>query len=316
MEGKNLEALIVLSAALSIAVVVLIITLVSMTAEIKNITKQIDFIAENDTNMEISLNIQSPALVKLSKRINKLIVAHKAYRSEAVRANKSFRESITSISHDLRTPLTAASGYIQMLERDGITPEKRSEYVTVITQRIVSVQKMLEQLFEFARIEADEMTYESEVFNINNVMRDTVSELYDRFISKGITPEIDIPEQPYMIKAGKDMFARVLFNIINNAIIHGEESFCVRSRQDGKRYVMTFENHTDTVSDTDIDHIFDRFYTTDKSRTKKSTGLGLSIAYRLVTNMGGRIYASINDGLFCITVEFEAAKQQVSLPKK
>lgn len=294
---------------LSIAVVILLIILVSVIVEIKNITKQISFIADNETNLEITLNMHMPSLVKLAKRINKLMVAHKAYRSEAIRTNRSFRESITSISHDLRTPLTAASGYIQMLERDGITPEKRHEYVSVITQRIVSVQKMLEQLFEFARIEADEMKYETEIFNINNVMRDTISELYDRFAVKGITPEIEIPEQPYMIKASKDMFARVLFNIINNAIIHGERSFCIKSKQVGRRYVMTFENHTDTVTAADIDHIFDRFYTTDKSRTKKSTGLGLSIAHRLVTNMGGRISASIEEDLFRITVEFEAAKQ-------
>ena len=293
----------------ALAALGLLIAILAIQAEIRSIASQTRFISESDTNLEIMLGLRIPSLVKLSKEINGLVVSHKNFRREANAANKSLRESITNISHDLRTPLTAASGYIKMLKKIGLSEEKRSEYTDVISQRIVSVQRMLDQLFEYARIEADEISYEAEKVNVNNLLRDVLGELYDRFLTKGITPAADIPEKPFNVMAPPDLLTRVLFNIINNAIVHGENSFSVSSELNEGNVVMKFSNGSSSVSPAELGSIFDRFYTTDKSRSRKTTGLGLSIAHNLVIRMNGKISASLDDdNLFTITVVLPMAK--------
>ena len=299
--------LIILLIISVIVIAVLGIALLAVKSEIRTLSEQIEFISENDTNMEVTTGSKSKSVRRLSLQINTLLKHYKSAGSEIMRQNKTFRENITSISHDLRTPLTAASGYIQMLCGD-ISDEKRREYVGVISQKISAVQKMLEQLFEFSRIEADELTFECERMNVNNLLRDVIILFFDRFQQKGIEPDISIPETPCYINGNADMLERTVSNIVSNALIHGGDDFSLKSEEINGVCGITFKNRTDTVSEQDISQVFERFYTTDKSRNKKTTGLGLSIAKKFVTKMGGKISASLDNGFFCITIEFPTLK--------
>lgn len=308
-----MELVLIILLIISVIVIgILGIALFAVRSEIRSLSEQIEFISENDTNMEVTTGSKSKSVRRLSLQINTLLKHYKSAGSEIMRQNKNFRENITSISHDLRTPLTAASGYIQMLCGD-ISDEKRREYVGVISQKISAVQKMLEQLFEFSRIEADELTFECERMNVNNLLRDVIILFFDRFQQKGIEPDISIPETPCYINGNADMLERTVSNIVSNALIHGGDDFSLKSEETNGVCRITFKNRTDTVSEQDISQVFERFYTTDKSRNKKTTGLGLSIAKKFVTKMGGKISASLDNGFFCITIEFPALKPQIPI---
>lgn len=302
----DFAALLLLTAA-GIIIIILLIALAALRSEVRSLSRQIEFISENETNIEVTCGSKSKSVRKLALQINTLLKHYKSTESEIVRQNRNFRQNITSISHDLRTPLTAASGYIQMLSGD-ISDEKRREYVDVISKKISMVQKMLEQLFEFSRIEADEYTFETERININNLLRDEIILFFDRFSERGTEPVIDIPDRPCYISGNADMLERTVSNIVNNALTHGYGDLALKSEEKDGKCILTFRNRTDTVSQSDVSQVFERFYTTDKSRNKKTTGLGLSIAKKFTEKMGGKISAALDDGSFVIRIEFPTVK--------
>ena len=145
------------------------------------------------------------------------------------------------------------------------------------------VRKLLDQLFEFARIEADELVLAEEAVNLGNVLRDTLALFYNDFCSQDSEPEIQIPDDPFVVTGDTDAFKRIFSNILSNALTHGEGHFSIKAVLTDGAVNITFENRTHSITPDDLPCIFDRFYTTDVSRSRKTTGLGLSIAKRLAT---------------------------------
>ena len=163
---------------------------------------------------------------------------------------------------------------------------------------------LLDQLFEFARIEADELKLNCRNTDIHSVLRDVVASYYGDFEQKKCVPHIVIPNSPAIIWGDPDALARIFSNVVYNALVHGEGNYQITAALEEAQTVITVKNASSSIQQEDIPHLFDRFYTTDQSRTKKTTGLGLAIAQRLVTRMGGQISASLQNGIFAIQIVF------------
>ena len=219
------------------------------------------------------------------------------------RSDTLFRDTITSLSHDLRTPLATANGYIQLLQEQDLTGDQK-EYVMIAGERISAVKLLLDQLFEFARIEADELKLNCRNTDIHSVLRDVVASYYGDFEQKKCVPHIVIPNSPAIIWGDPDALTRIFSNVVYNALVHGEGNYQITAALEEAQTVITVKNASSSIQQEDIPHLFDRFYTTDQSRTKKTTGLGLAIAQRLVTRMGGQISASLQNGIFAIQIVF------------
>ncbi|MEG0614830.1 MAG: HAMP domain-containing sensor histidine kinase [Oscillospiraceae bacterium] len=299
------EILLIITTLSLIFAITAVVIILLYKRQIYSIAKQIEFIQENDTNLEIRIGTAFSEVRELSKKINLFLNKQKKARRESERKSKEFKETITNISHDLRTPLTSVVGYIKLLKKPNISQEKRSEYLEIIDARTASLKKMLDQLFEFARIEANEFIFNVETVNVNNILCDTFSMFYDDFTKIGIEPQIAIPEEQFVISADKEALSRVFENVINNALKYGEDSVSVTLKRKGDFCEIEFKNRTDQIRETEIDQIFDRFYTSDRSRSKKTTGLGLSIAKLFVKNMGGEIWADYHNGFFLIGISFK-----------
>lgn len=296
--------LIIIMSVSVIIVSIMFVYLLTYKKELRDLKKQIEFISKNDTNMELTSQLQSMEIIELIYSVNKLLKVHKSYKQNVERNNSVFKETITNISHDLRTPLTSAIGYIQLLNKKDINNEKKQEYIEIITSRINEVKKLLDQLFEYSRIEANELKIVCEKINLNNILRDTICMFYNDFIQSDKEPEIDIPDKAFLVYVDNDALKRVFENIINNALIHGNGSFSVKSFEKDNKYYIEFTNYTNSITKEDISQIFERFYTTDKSRNRKTTGLGLSIAKKLICRMGGEINAWCENEIFGITINF------------
>lgn len=267
--------------------------------------RQAKFIRTNDTNMELSTITHSKPFIDAIIQINKMLKKVKKQEYLNRKREHSFKESITSISHDLRTPLTSASGYLQMLNDDSLDKEKQKEYIKVVQDRVHSVNVMLNQLFEFTRLEAGEYQLDMERIDLNAVLCDTISMFYDELVHKNIEPNIHIKEGEIWVFGDTAAWTRVIENIIGNAIKYGQNSIgIVLEEKDGFAY-LTISNKTDAIEQRDIDYIFERFYTTDLSRSKKSTGLGLAIAKEFILKMGGTIEAKLRDGVFAIIIQMK-----------
>lgn len=252
---------------------------------VQKVKKQIDFLIDRDTQTEIMVEKTDGTIQDLAASINHLLKKYRSMGQEIERSDTLFRDTITSLSHDLRTPLATANGYIQLLQEQDLTGEQK-EYVTIAGERISAVKLLLDQLFEFARIEADELKLNCRNTDIHSVLRDVVASYYGDFEQKKCVPYIVIPNPPAIIWGDPNALTRIFSNVVYNALVHGEGNYQI------------------TAAIEEAPHLFDRFYTTDQSRTKKTTGLGLAIAQRLVTRMGGQIVASLQNGIFAIQVVF------------
>ena len=270
---------------------------------VQKVKKQIDFLIDRDTQTEIMVEKTDGTIQDLAASINHLLKKYRSMGQEIERSDTLFRDTITSLSHDLRTPLATANGYIQLLQEQDLTGEQK-EYVTIAGERISAVKLLLDQLFEFARIEADELKLNCRNTDIHSVLRAVVASYYGDFEQKKCVPYIVIPNPPAIIWGDPNALTRIFSNVVYNALVHGEGNYQITAAIEEAQTVITIKNASSSIQQEDIPHLFDRFYTTDQSRTKKTTGLGLAIAQRLVTRMGGQIVASLQNGIFAIQVVF------------
>lgn len=267
------------------------------------IKRQVEFIHQKDTQAKITLDKFDQSTEQLVQSINRLLEKYRDSSRQVEKNEMLFKETITNLSHDLRTPLATANGYMQLLEEEDLTSEQRN-FVGIANERIQTVKILLDQLFELARIEANELTFKKENVNINNVLRDVLAMFYNDFLNKSSTPYINILDTKTIVWADEGVLTRIFSNIIYNSIMHGDGDYSIVSIVNDGECEIIVSNKTKSIQPEDIPHLFERFYTTDKSRTKKSTGLGLTIARNLTLQMGGDISALLNQDTLHIKIVF------------
>jgi len=215
---------------------------------------------------------------------------------EKVRTETDLKRAITNISHDLRTPLTSARGYLQMLESLELDAETKARYLAIIQERLDALQTLMNSLFEFARVMEGDSILNIQAVNICNVLRDVLSANFAELDSKGFTVNANIPDTPVLCLCDADALQRVLQNLVKNAYTHGREYLHVRLNG------STIEIANKLNGPIDTSQIFDRFYTADASRSNKSTGLGLAIVKELMMHMGGQVSASMEGDMLVMSV--------------
>lgn len=271
--------------------------------QISHMKKELEFIEKEDTNHKMSSFCAIGKTEEVIGQFNRMLSSYQQNEKELKRENRIYRESITSISHDIRTPLTSAKGYLQMLQTDKVPNEKKTEYLKIVELRLDNLTDMLNQMFEYARIEAGEMHLEPEVFNAGNVFAETVSMFYEDFLAKKCEPEVTITEKPCKMNADKQAFIRIVENMLKNALVHGIGDYKLSLKVKDDKCVISCSNRTNSVEISDLDKIFDRFYTTDLSRSKKTTGLGLAIVKKFAVEMGGSAEAFLENERFTLEVK-------------
>lgn len=270
--------------------------------QISHVISELSSIEKEDTNYRLTSTCPIGKTEEMITSMNRVIEKHRTQENALKRENKIYKESITGISHDIRTPLTSAKGYIQMLQKEEVSEEKKREYTDVVKRRLDDVSGMLSQLFEYARIEAGELTMEPEVFLAGNVFAETLSMFYEDFIKAGFEPEVEICTNPCYVNVDKKAFVRIVENLIKNALVHGTGGYELSLNEMEKQVVIRTSNRTDSIEAGDMEYIFDRFYTTDQSRSRKTTGLGLSIVKRFAEQMGGKVEAFLEGNVFAVEV--------------
>lgn len=293
---------LVIIAVLLTAVVLAFLRLWGYRKQIRHITEELSMVEEEDTNYRLSSYCRIGQTEEIIEAVNGIMEKYRRELIELKRDNTAYRESITSISHDIRTPLTTAKGYIQMLQGAEPDREKREEYLKIVERRLDDLNGMLNQLFEYARIEAGEMEFLQERINAGNLFAETLSLFYDDFAEKGYEPEVEISRTPCFVLADRQAFKRIVENLIKNSLVHGKGGYKMSLTEEGKQVVIRVSNITDSIEEKDMERIFDRFYTTDYSRSRKTTGLGLAIVQKFTAQMGGEVKAALEGRQFTITV--------------
>ena len=274
---------------LALLCVALVVRLISLETDIRRISRRLDEIIQTDTNAQLASS-SSKDIVNLVIIINKMLAKNRRDFVAAQRVEADLKRAIINISHDLRTPLTSAKGYLQMMDGE-------PRYMEIVKGRLDNLSGLMDNLFAFSR--ALEEKPDIKKMNICNILREVLSESYVELEHKGFVVEINIPETPVYAFGDEDALKRVLQNLIKNAHVHGKEYLYVGLAES----IIEITNRADGLNELEISRIFDRFYTADAARTHKRTGLGLAISKELTEKMGGKIATKIENDMLVVQLK-------------
>lgn len=258
----------------------------------------------DETTARLALPCPCAGAEELLVCLNQLLELRQEERALYRRKEQELRRQIANVSHDLRTPLTSILGYLQLLEGDGLSPEKKAEYLTVIEGRARTLQTFIASFYDLSRIEGGELPLEREQVDLGRALSDQLAASYGQIEEAGLEMEVDIEEGLPPVWADSGAVTRIFSNLLTNALRHGTGALSVRLYREGNQIVSAFSNRAEGLTEEDAAHVFERFYTADKMRTGQSTGLGLAIVKALAERMGHSAAARWEDGVFTLAVRW------------
>lgn len=253
-----------------------------------------------DTNALIDISTGDKYMRSLANSINIQLRKLREERHRYQQGDRELKEAVTNLSHDLRTPLTAIQGYLDLLETEEDLPTIRKD-LAIIRERTDAMTALTEELFRYSVATSPEQALHPQPLSLNDALCESLAAFYAAFTAKGITPQISLPETPVMRTLDEEALRRVFGNILSNAAKYSGGDLAVTLAADG---TMTFANTAPQLSAVDVQRLFNRFYTVESGG--RSTGLGLAIAKNLAERMGGSISAARENGRLCVTVKFAA----------
>lgn len=287
----------ILCILLSVIVIVLLTKNYLLKKSMREIYTDFEKCLSEDTNVQITVSSGDKTVTRLAKAINLQLTKLRKSKQQYSDGDREIKEAITNISHDLRTPLTAICGYLDLLEKQNHS-EDTERYIEQIRNRSEVLKQLTEELFRYSIISSTpELSYEK--VNLCRVLEESLISFEGTMQQVGIQPEIQMPSVPVWRTLDHSAVVRVFGNIINNAIRYSDGDFEVHLEENGK---ITFSNTANKLTTVEVEKLFDRFYTVDTAR--KSTGLGLAIAKTLVEKMNGKIEANIKNKKLNIVICF------------
>ena len=252
-----------------------------------------------DTNTLITISSGDRVARRLAGQLNDQLRLLRQERRRLQSGDRELKEAVTNISHDLRTPLTAICGYLDLLKGEEKSNTAK-RYLSMIENRTEAMKVLTEELFHYSVITFEEEQMEYEEVVLNRVLEENISAYYGAFKKAGITPEIKMTEKKILRSLDKKTLQRILGNVISNGIKYSGGDFQIELTDYGE---MNFTNTAPCLNAVQVGRLFQRFYTVAAAR--QSTGLGLSIAKNLTEKMGGKITAEYQNGRLCIKILFE-----------
>lgn len=281
----------------------LIIYLCFLHKNIKNLTMDLKEYQSQETNTLLHTNSINKDLQELIKVINDELNEIKQKEIVINHQNNQTKKMITNISHDLKTPLTSALGYIEILKSTELEKEKQQKYLSITEERLQKLSVLIHSFFEFSTILTFQEEFEKEQVNIIPILEQCIVPFYEDFETSGRKIILQKKVSKYVLWTNKTMFTRIVDNLISNSLKHGVGNLTISIRNQDQQLMLSFKNKF-VDAHLDIDQLFNEFYTTDISRTKGNTGLGLAIVKEFVTLLGGRVTAKKHHQFLTITMIF------------
>ena len=285
-------------ACLLIIIIFLAVKLYLLKKTAREITVSFEEVINKDTNTGIRISGRDKDMRELTDSINKQLIELRKQYLQYNLGNSELKNAITNMSHDIRTPLTAIYGYLDMIENTD-DPEKKSKYISIIRERTEIMKQLTEELFQYSMVVSDDKELELEDVFVNQVLEESISSFYPALTEKNIVPDINICSEKIYRRLNKQVLSRIFANLLNNAVKYSDGDLKIKLLPTGE---IIFENTAKTLSSVKAEQLFDRFFTVKTS--SNSTGLGLSIAKNLVERMNGNITADYKDNMLKINIWF------------
>lgn len=221
-------------------------------------------------------------------------------------------ELITSVAHDLRTPLTSIIGYLELVSDESkLTGDMKQKYIEIAFNKSKRLEKLIEDLFAYTKFSFGEVTMEQTEIDMVKFINQLVDEFYPSFQESGLEYAFNTNLQSVIVVADGNLLARAFANLISNAIKYGKDGKSVNLKlvKDNSKVIVTVTNYGRLIPEKDIDNIFDRFYRVESSRSSETggTGLGLAIAKSII---------QMHDGIIQARSDFDGTVFEVILDEK
>ena len=257
-----------------------------------------EWLRMGDTNALLTTNSGDKHMRRLTASLNGYMRILRAERQKLSSGNAEIQDAVTNISHDLRTPLTAILGYLDLLKREEMNADS-GRYVAIIEDRAEAMKALTEELFRFSVIGAEGRELALEPVSLSAALEEALAANFSALRERGITPEVCMPEEPVVRSLNRAALGRILENILTNAAKYSEGDLRITLDESGE---LRFTNAAPELDEVQVGRLFDRFYTVESAR--RSTGLGLSIARVLTEQMQGEIGAEYREGRLTVWVMF------------
>ena len=252
-----------------------------------------------ETNTLLSLPSRDREMRLLTSTLNRELRSLRQDRLRYQQGDQELKDAVAGISHDLRTPLTAISGYLELLKSQQLPPDA-TRYLEQVESRTQSMKRLTEELFQYS-VAASTEKLELQPVDLGRALEETLLAFCGALESRGITPEIHLTEKKVIRYLDPGALNRVLGNLLTNALKYSPGDLSVSLDESGRIAVSNSAPQLDPIT---TGRLFDRFYTVEAA--KNSTGLGLSIAKALTERMGGKIWAEFSQGRLTLLVEWQS----------
>ena len=283
---------------LFIAVLALWVKVRLLRGAMDEIVRHLGELLSTDTNVLLSLSSRDRHARQLAAELNRHLRLMRSQRRRYQSGDRELKEAVTNISHDLRTPLTAICGYLDLMEREDKSPAAE-RYLHLIAGRAEAMKQLTEELFRYSVILSTE-EIALEAVDMVAVLEESIAGFYGPLKERGIEPTITLPEAPVVRSLDRSLLSRVFGNILNNALKYSGGDLEIKLTPEG---VIAFSNAAPGLDEVQVGRLFDRFFTVEAARN--ATGLGLAIAKTLVERMGGAIDAAYGAGRLTTQIIFK-----------
>jgi len=268
------------------------------------ISKVTDVLKSNrsgDFNRRLHMGKRDKSLEELSTELNMLMDSFNDIIDKKQHLEKTHKQLISNISHDIRTPLTSLLGYVEVLRKEkGISAEEKEKYLEIIESKGQLLYRLIQEFFQLSKLESEDTPLRFEKHNLAEKVRDVAASFYHDIVKAQVIPEIQVPEEPVYVWGDGTSMERILQNLISNALKYGKDGgvIGIKLRQEQKKVWVDVWDCGQGIPEKDIKYIFDRLYTAEPSRNEglRGSGLGLAITKKLIEKQGGEIFASSMPG--------------------
>jgi signal transduction histidine kinase len=316
--GKSFQELSGASAAIItmltiIAGIILFITYFLLLTKkfisyIKEMIDGINQISQGNFNNRIEINNEDEFAL-LAVKLNQMADDIKEIMENERRSEYAKNELITSVAHDLRTPLTSIIGYLDLVSSKELTRETQRKYIDIAYNKSKRLEKLIEDLFTYTKFNFGEVKADYTEVDMVKLINQLVDEFYPSFSEYNLEYEFRSKCSSAVIKADGNLLARAFANLISNAIKYGRDgkNIIIELVKEERGIVITVTNFGDVIPKEDLKRIFQRFYRVETSRSSETggSGLGLAIAQSVIEMHEGKISAKSDENGTVFTVELK-----------
>lgn len=284
---------------LIIALILTIFIILFLVFKLHHINEQISFIKDvlsdiKGGNLNRRILVQENDTTKqICYDINQIAMNSQLQLIHQKQSEQAYKRLMTSLSHDVKTPLTSLVGYLEAIESQIVTGREKDEYIHVASKKAQHLKNFVEDLFEWVKLDSGEQVFHFETLDLNESSRNIIADWVLVLENSNFEYEIDIPEKEYLAHIDINAYTRIINNLLQNIIVHSEgDKMILRVLEEQQRIKVIITDNGKGITSDNLPHIFERLYQCDNSRSAKGNGLGLAITKELVNIHKGTITAN------------------------